>query len=486
MKYLAAQPELVRSVPIAVASAGALLGMVLFLPAATWVPLVWLITGAALIVAWISAVADPDDRGSLIIGALLGLVVRASAAWVISDYAYRYVDPRLYWYLGTRVADLLSQPSITDVNLTRAVGTATWGYYFWVALHVFILRDQILTTLSNALIGVASGVMIYLIGRRVWSSRAGLGAAWLVWCSSAMIVVDAHSLRDSGATLAGLAVVYGAQQLAERWSVRGLLWFVIGLSVLLQFRNYVAMLLMVVALVAILLIARRARLTLLLFLLAAGSIVGAVVATTDIVVIIGKFSRGDTLVDLLKYAQIGLVGVRPSTSAFSGIQLQTLREMILFTPIGMGRILFAPLPWLPVRVDVVFIPDVIVRYAVLPFFGVGFWAAVRWGWRRTGLVALVLLAEMVVYSVIELGGNVRHNTQFFPYHFLFVAIGWSVAQRYREALFVGYIFMSLPLWIYGLTLSMSLWYFPLVFALLSVWWIVNVRFLRQRESVAGA
>ena len=207
--YESARSERSLHVIPAALLAGALVGTALFTPASVWLPIAWIAVGGSLIVLWISRVADPNDRLLLVGGALIGLTLRSVSAWLVVDYAYRYSDMTLYWDLGNRVAEALANPGILDVDLIKVVGTSSYGYYLWTGVHVLLLRDQILTSLSNALIGTASGVLTYLLARRIWNERVGVIGAWLVWLSSAHIIVDAHSLRDTIATFSILAIVYG-------------------------------------------------------------------------------------------------------------------------------------------------------------------------------------------------------------------------------------------------------------------------------------
>lgn len=474
-----ARSERSPHVVLLVLVAGAIFGTALFTPAGLWLPVTWIAVGGSLIVLWISRVADPDDRLLLVGGALIGLTLRCAGAWLVVDYVYRYPDMILYWDLGNRVAEALSNPGILDVDLVKVVGTSSYGYYLWTGLHVLLLRDQILTSLSNALVGTASGVLAYLLARRVWNGRVGVIGAWLVWLSSAHIIVDAHSLRDSIATFSILAIVYGTQVLAGGWNWKGSSWLVLGFVSLVYIRLYIAAPVVLAIMIAFPLMARGRRLAILTVFVALAVVAGFLAAASDFALLAKKLGSGNTIATMLLLANKGLFPRRFAASAVADVEIGSFQDMVLHVPVGIVRILFAPLPWLPEKTDTGFIPDAVARYAMMPLFFVGFWDAVRYRWRRALLVALVYLAGVHLYALIELGGSVRHNIQFFPYYYSFAAAGWTVARRYGQALWFGYALVSLAVWIYGLTLWTAFSIMPVMLLSIAVWFFAYWAFARR-------
>ena len=459
-----------------------LTAIVLGLPAAIWFPVAWAATGMSMLVVWIIRVADPRDRDILIAAVLIGVLVRIVAATFIVDYPLRFPDTRLYWRLGTRLADMWTRPHIAEVHIIRTLGTARAGYYAWVAGHSIILRQEVLIPITNAMVDGANIIMTYVIGRHIWNARVGRNAAIFIASSSAMILVSSCNLRDALATLSGLAIAYGALQLTERWNVKGMIWFVLGLAAMLQIRVYIAALVVMVLLVALLVVRRSGRLTVLMVIGVVGAVLAVVVSTHEVVSIVSKLAKGNTVFELIKFAQRGLIGTRPTDSAVSGINLNSAGDLVIYLPLGFIRAWFGPQPWMTRGIDVLFTPDVMVRHAVLPLFFVGIWHAVRTNWRRTLLIVLLLLGEMTIYALIELGGNARHNTQYFPYHYMFVCIGWTVARRYTEALWIGYAVVSLAVVGYGMTLPIAKWLLPLLLVLLGIWWLAVVRPWNHRAA----
>jgi hypothetical protein len=439
--------------------------------------------GALVLTAWIRHSVAEEDAVSILLGVFSALTLRATLAWQVFDDPLRFSDTRLYWMLGTRIATLWERGGVIPLDMIKATGTSAWGYYYWVALHMLVVRTPVLLAAANAIVGAAAGVIVYFIGRHIWTNQIGRWAAWLVWLSSSQIVLDAHMLRDTGAMACGVGVVWGALLLADRLSWRGFLWYGASLLLLVQLRSYIAMLIIPVSLVGVLIGARRHRLVLLIIIATGGVAAGLVLAQTEYVRLLSELGRKNIISDMLYLAQVGLSGVRPSTSYFSGVHLSGPREMLLFLPLGMARELLAPLPWLPIRMDIWLIPEGLVRWVLIPLFAVGVVEAARRKWRAVATLLLVMAAEMALYAIIELGGNVRHNTQFFPFVYLFSMIGFANAARYRHFLWVMYGLLSLGVWTFGITVPF-LRYVLIPLAAATVAWL-TLLFYRERNTVAG-
>lgn len=463
----------------AAAAIGILAALPLLLPLWMWLPLIWFVTGGALLVRWIASAADPEDRGILVAALIAGLAARAIMGWFVVDHPYRNSDTRLYWQLGTRLAALWSVPHSMHVDLVRTLGTGQAGYYVWVALHALIAREQLLVVASNCLVSGANGVLTYLVGRRAWSPFVGRVAALLVFTASGIIFSDAHNMRDVIVTFAGLLMVYGVQLLADRWCVKGFLAVVLGIAIAVPVRPYVMAAYGPAVAIGLLVMRRTGRLAVLsVALILAGGAMAYVVSTSMFTTVSEAIGGGfgETVTTLLMIGNAGLTGGRAATSLLYGVQLRTLHDILLYLPVGIVHILFAPLPWKTYHIEWLFVPEGLVRYLLIPFVGIGAWEALKNGsWRRTFIVVFALAGMMLLYAVLELGGNVRHNEQFFPYYFILGAIGIATARRHGIELWVTYAFSSLALWAFGLGMRLSMRFMPLVLLLLGLWWLVTVR-----------
>ncbi len=447
----------------------------------------WVASGAAVLAWWVARVADPADRDMLVFWFIVGVLLRAMAAWLFDGYAHVNTDRRVYWYLGSRLEYMLVGPRSQDVDLVKALGTATGVfYYFWVAAHVYMLHSEAFVVASNVLVGATAGVLTYMIGREVWGRNAGVIGAVLVWLSGTHIQVDAQNLRDGMALVSVLAMLYGVQRISERWSVSGVMWFVLGSGVLLQVRSYIAFLLILLSVVAVVVMRREGRLSVVLVTASLAAVLGVVIAQTQVSVLIDKFGKGVSMVDLLVWAHVGLTARVQDTSTVSGVRLTSLQDMIMYAPIGLVRALIAPLPWNVSQIHYFNLPEVITRYFGLPLIVVGFMEALKRDWRRSFLLMLSLAAMALLYAVLELGGNVRHHAQFFPILYLLAGVGWSVARHYALEVALSAAALSLAIWGFGFSNTMfASRYFAALFVALGIVTFVALK-LADRNRLSEA
>jgi hypothetical protein len=444
----------------------------------------WVVTWTFLLATWAWRTAEVKSRRILLIGLCAGISIRLIFLWLVYDYPYTFTDQRLYWYLGHRLSDLLTIPRAQELTLSRALGTATGMlYYFWVALHASVISDQFFVSLSNLLLGSASGILTYKIGRAVWSERVGMIAAWLVWFSSSMFLIDVLNLRDGMATFAVLSIIFGAQELCERWDRRGIFWFMLGMAILLQVRNYIAILLIVVVAGSLLIARREHRLRLFIIMAVISAVLGVFIATVQLTVLMEKLGEGTTLLDLLMWAHLGLVGGAKQGSAVEGVHLTSFTDIVLFLPVGLAHVLVAPLPWNPIRIDMGFVPETIIRYFSVPFLAIGIWDTLRTRMRRSLVILASALSIAMLYSALELGGNVRHHLQFFPVMYILISHGWVVARRYQFEIVLCAALFSLTIWGYGISsLRFTEMFFSAVLLLVAVWCVVAAKWVHSADS----
>ena len=453
-------------------------GLMAFAAEAVWFPLAWLVTGSILVLALVYRFVEEQDRHLLVVAAVLAIVVRAWFAWWIVDHPDRNPDSFMYWASGSNLGYLLFlSPRLAPLDFIATLGTHQSGYFFYTAVMTQVQRAEILVCFTNVLIGSLSGLLVYRLARHIWPESADVArwAALLTWASSAIIVSDAVNMRDSHSLVAGMLVMLGVQRLSKRWDWPGLLLTLAGFLILLQWRSYIAfMLLPTTAL--ILFVARRSqRLAMLLVFgcLAGLAVVG--VASMDMYIIAERLGHGLSFFDMLKVASLGFGEQRQASSAVAGVSLDSWGDLAVVIPLGVVRALFAPIPWMPLKLDLLLIPDGLVRYALMPFMFAGIVETLRRDWRRAFPALTILAAYVTLYAIIEIGGNIRHNLQYYPLYFMLSMIGIRARARYGALIWTIYAAMTLALWVQG----MSFWLFktfgPVVFAALAVWWVVETR-----------
>ena len=449
-----------------------------FTPATVWYPIVLLTTGGVILLGAVYRYTEEEDRDLLMWAFIIALVIRAWCAWWIVDYDYRNPDSRMYWASAVNLAQLLfHSPRITPLNLIEVLGTHQQGYYITSAVLTQVQHNEIVICFVNVLIGMLIGLLVYRLTRQVWPEHPSVActATLLTWFASSMITVSAANIRDAAVTAGGLIVMIAIQRLSTRWNWKNLFLYVIGLSFLIQFRSYIAFMLLPTSVLILLIVRRKHRMLMLGIFAGVVAIALIGVASMDLFIIADQLGEGVSFFDMLKIASAGLGERRQADSAVAGVSLNSWADLMIVIPLGYIRAFLSPLPWNPSYLDKTLIPGVILRYLIMPFAFIGAWEGMKRNWRRTFPMVTVWMAYMAVYALIEIGGNVRHNTQFYPLYFLFAAIGILVRSRYCVFTWVFYAALTVSLW----TQALSLWLFKrfgaVVFALMAIWWIVETR-----------
>lgn len=101
---------------------------------------------------------------------------------------------------------------------------------------------------------------------------------------------------------------------------------------------------------------------------------------------------------------------------------------------GLIYLTFAPFPWKVNSItQLIFIPQVILWYAIFPFFAIGVICALRYRWQEIFPLLFFLFFVASVYGLTEgnIGTAVRHRDMFTPLCLIFAAVGMRKALGYR-------------------------------------------------------
>jgi hypothetical protein len=410
-------------------------------------PLVWLSCGLIIILAIIKVWTERRDHASLILGAIVALALRASLGWVLVGSIYESNDTRLYWEMGTRFNHLWQADRLLPLDHIRLSGTDQVGYFVWVGLHMFLQRLQYLVICTNTVIGIGCGLLAYAFVRLAVPGDRNLPrrVAWMMWLSTAMILNDSQNLRDTISVFLVIVTMIGIQRLTESWSWKGFLTYFIGILLLIQIRSYIAMAFLPITAVALLLVRKTHKLP--IFLVFVGITIGVfvVLASTDLFVMASSMTQGYKILDMLQFASVGLSGTVEGGSMVYGLNLQTWSDFLTLIPLGTVHALFSPLPWKVRELAVLLIPDAIVRFALMPFVVVGTIELLRRNWRGIMPSLIVMTALIVLYAIIEIGGNIRHNGQWFIVYYMLAVAGIQVYGKYKAVIWTGLVIVTLPL-----------------------------------------
>lgn len=467
MRYLR-MPSLRVAAPLIFGAVASIL--ILATPIDTWLPILWACSGLVLLVWWSTRVGDGEDARYLAVGVVIGWMLRVLFAWIIHDHPLRNIDGELFWMVGGRLELMLSTPRSTEIDFVRALGTATGVFYYvYTALHSWILYNTILLHVTNALVGVANGILAYALGRLIWDRRVGVIAAWFVWVLPIFFLHDSQNLREGFALFSILTAVYGAQTISVRWTWRGVIIFALGIGLLLQVRNYVALGILMTVALGLMVTRRSGRIRIFFVLAGVSGVLFYFIAQTTVNILWGEIARGVSAMDLILSGHQGLVDLVDRSSVFYGTELASPMDVVGFLPIGLIHALLAPLPWNIQSLQYVLYPEVIVRYIMLPFATIGFLHCVIHRFRHTFIPIAVMVALAILYSILELGGNFRHNLQFFPIMYMLAIYGIFIVSRWQLELVGVTALLSLGVWGYAFeSVMVAAVYFTVLFLILGV------------------
>jgi hypothetical protein len=112
-----------------------------------------------------------------------------------------------------------------------------------------------------------------------------------------------------------------------------------------------------------------------------------------------------------------------TNSVFEHVTYASVRDILVFIPLGCARFLVTPLPWKVGLPDLAEAAGAILRYALLPFAAAGLFYLLRI--KRAAVMPIVVssLLTFALYSIAFRGGIPRHWMQFYPCFLIFAAAG---------------------------------------------------------------
>ncbi len=358
--------------------------LMLLTPTTTWFPLLWTVTGGLAILAIVYGFAAPRDRSIIAAAVIIGLTLRAWTAWLLHGVDLHEPDPAFYWNMAHILSAHWDTPVIYRVPVHEVVGNRQIGYFVYAALHVQLIDTQLIITLTNALVGVGTGVLGYFFARRAWPSDrwVALGLVWILELSTVMIMFQSQNFRDALAMFGTLTIATGTVMIIDRLRFWSVTVFVAGMVLMIYIRSYIAFIMVPPAMFTIIIARRRHRLLLLGLTALLGAAALCTIMSLKVMNFAHQLSRGAPILDLLKVASQGLSQHRMGSSSVYGVSLNSWGDLLYIVPLGFIRSLFAGLPWKVIGVSHTYTPATILRYLMIPLVGAGILEALRTDWRR--------------------------------------------------------------------------------------------------------
>lgn len=375
---------------------------------------------------------DAGVRRGLLLLVALALLARLGALLVVHfvlDPSFFAIDSEGYAELGRRLS--LHWRNLGE-NPVRSGGWQIGyplinGFFFWL-----YGRGEMGAVVLNVFMGVWTSLASFFLARRVLGRRAAWIAGVLTALFPSLVLWSVLNLRDAPTTfLTTLIVLLGVRAYQSNRPLD--LFLALGaLIVLSTLRDYMAFLVAGGLTVGIIAALRRGRIG--IALVSGLVLLLAATFVAESVGILSKAADGE----LLQTATGIREGMRSGAgSAFgSGYDTSSPVGAMRYLPVGLAYILLAPFPWkVSSLLQLATLPEVMIWYAIIPFFLVGLIDAFRNGSRANLLVLSALGAVLVSYALVE--GNVgtayRHRAQIMPLALVYAAAGMERAWRAMRA-----------------------------------------------------
>ncbi len=378
---------------------------------------------------WIALrAAKPEDRIFLVLlfaGAFVVRLVLGIGFHLLSIYGgdtgLYFPDSFRYDRLGRAIAYRIREFGMEELSvITKPVFR---GYNAYTGLFYYYLGDSIgVLKVMQAFLGALLAIPTYLIGVLMWNRRIARFASTLVAFYPSLIFWSAMHLKDTLAVLfLVIFVLFDMRFIANR-KPADLLGLVLTFSCTFLLRPYVAAILAALFLLHLLVQSAKTRwvIPLRLALAAVACLIAAPILIEQ-----SEFRWAAHSGPLIVLDFILRNNMYTSGSSFSAVAITDWQSYLRFLPGGVIHFILTPLPWKAEGIYRFLIPEVLLRYALLPFMLYGFWISLRSRFRAALPMIVLPIPLILTYATVFLGGGPRHQAQLIPFLALFAAIGIS-------------------------------------------------------------
>ena len=435
---------------------GSLLGLLSFV--FPWLILIWALVAAIL---WLlNRFSPPEHKRFLVALFITGLTVRIILACALHAISYgthalrpsaKYTNPGETVLMGDAAGYsaygwLLTQYWKGDRSVFSEDKQVALGKYFFTAqtylaafFYLIFGYYPLLPALFNSLIGSLIAIFVFLIAREYLDEETARISSFLTMFWPSILFWSLGNTREPISILSLVVTI---------WSVLGLYripkphYFAIAGISLWVFYNYQqSLFIFLAAWIALVLFIKVFSVKLLrrflLLLLIFG--IGTAFATPKITVWANKAtSTAVAMVDGIVSRNLGAYFTGGSTYKIYPERLYDLgiyrqgkffNHLNLFdwaVTIGKGFVYFFFLPFplfIRSNIQLLCLPETLFWYALFPFFALGLLLSLRYFFKKTFMISLLLVPLTLVYSLTEanMGTAFRHKSLIFTLYLIFAS-----------------------------------------------------------------
>ncbi len=371
---------------------------------------------------------------------LLALVLRMGFGLLVNIFDWRDFfggDALAYDINGSNLVDIwLGHRQINDVIAFQndpTTGTG-WGMNYLTGFIYLILGRNIFAAQSFcAVIGAATAPMVFFCSKKIFNNlRVAKFSAIAIAIFPSFVIWSGQLLKDGLIIFLLVLAITMVLQLQQKFSYVAVALLVFSLFGILTLRFYIFYIILAAVAGS--------------FLVGMSSSEKSMFRRIAVVMLLGLSLlylgvQQNASIELTKFANLERIQSSRSNLAQSksgfGLEndVSTTEGALSAIPLGFAYLMLSPFPWQASNLrQAITIPEVLVWWAMIPFWIIGMIYSVRHKLRNAFPILIFSLLLTVSYSVFQ--GNVgtayRQRTQIQVFLFIFIGVGWTVFQENRE------------------------------------------------------
>lgn len=374
----------------------------------------------------------------IFICALLVRLLLATAIFVFHGQEFFGGDANTYDTIGFAQLQIWTGEKFYQPIIERFVeraGGSGWGMVYMVAIvYGLVGRNMLAIQFINAVLGAATGPIIFLCALHVFNNTRVAGFAGLaVAFYPSLVLWSSQGLKDGPIVFFLALSILATLKLSQKFRVSYIVILVCSLFALLSLRFYIFY--MIAAAVAGSFALGMQKITTTSFIRQFAVIITLGLALTYLGVTrhTSQIERFGTL------ERIQLSRLDASRSAQSGfgkeVDVSTSEGALKTIPLGLLYLLFAPFPWqLASLRQSITLPEMILWWASFPLLILGLWFSIKYRLRQISPILIFTVMLSLAYSIVQgnVGNAYRQRAQLQVFYFIFVAVGYVLMLEKRE------------------------------------------------------
>jgi 4-amino-4-deoxy-L-arabinose transferase-like glycosyltransferase len=337
-------------------------------------------------------------------------------------------------------------------SLFGAFGKGNRGYIYLVAMLLYPLGvpSRLAVAFLNAFFGALTVVLVYMIAERLFRQEVARIAGILATFFPSLIIWSAQTLKEPVVIFCECLIVYALIRLRQAFSMRYLVYVLLGILLVSTLRFYVAYL--ALGVLAMTLLTPRLGVSHRSFFagLLALALAIPLLRWSGFLSSAGEHASYVNLHFIEQFRAGASIGPGARSSIQTDVDVTTPHGAALATVIGVAHLMLAPFPWQLGSASLrmlMTLPELLLWWWLL-FRGVlpGLRYAVRRHFMEIQPLLLFIIPLSLLYGLMftNIGLVFRQRAQLVPFYLIFAGVGlvlrreqqanrWAEAVRMRDA-----------------------------------------------------